>query len=96
MKDSAGDCDALSVVRVPKNCRVTEMALYSQMGPISRECGVLRMGNCGRGSGRSGSEPDKSLAPCVDRHGLSVSSVPPGPMPPEPLKLRQIRIRMIP
>ena len=46
--------------------RLTEMAPYFQMGPVLRERDVLRMRNCGRGTDRSVSEPDKSLAPCVD------------------------------
>lgn len=42
------------------------MAPFRKMGPVTRERGVLRMRNYGREADRrSGSEPDKSLAPCV-------------------------------
>ena len=43
-----------------------ETVPFVKKGPILRERGVLRMRNYGRGADRrSGSEPDKSLAPCV-------------------------------
>ena len=43
-----------------------DMAPFRKMGPVPRERGVLRMRNYGREADpQSGSEPDKSLAPCV-------------------------------
>ena len=35
------------------------MAPYSQMGPIFRERGVLRIGNCGRGADRVDPFPNR-------------------------------------